>query len=145
MNLELNATYWWLIAAMLLVIIEMVSPIFGALLVAGAAVIAAVFAAIGYTTTTQLCVFGAATILSLGLLRPRIMAKLYSSQGVPSRTEALIGKEGTVTETIDPSAGTGRILVLGQDWAAQSTEKIHTDSIVRVESADGIILKVKAT
>ena len=63
-------------------------------------------------------------------------------QGVPSRTDPLIGRHGQVTDDIDPTIGTGRINVAGQDWAARSQESLPTGTRVRVVAADGIVLEV---
>jgi membrane protein implicated in regulation of membrane protease activity len=50
-----------------------------------------------------------------------------------------------VTNDIEPTLGTGRINVGGEDWAARSTEPIPTGTTVRVVGADGIVLEVTRT
>jgi membrane protein implicated in regulation of membrane protease activity len=65
-----------------------------------------------------------------------------AGQGVPTRTEPLVGRHGQVTHDIDPTLGTGRINVGGEDWAARSGEAIPTGTKVRVIGADGIVLEV---
>lgn len=138
-----NPVIFWLSAAMLLTIIEMLTPFFGFVLIAGAALVGAGLAGLGAGPAIQVLGFGIATLLSLALLRPRIVAKLHSSANVPSRTEALMGKIGEVTESINPSTGEGRVLVEGQDWAASADKPLPTGKKVRIESVDGIVLKVK--
>mgnify|MGYP003693839927 CR=1 FL=1 len=44
-----------------------------------------------------------------------------SGRGIPSRTQQLIGREGVVTNDIDPTTGTGRVNVGGEDWARRSS------------------------
>jgi membrane-bound serine protease (ClpP class) len=61
---------------------------------------------------------------------------------VPSRTESLVGRQGLVTHDIDPTLGTGRINVGGEDWAARCAEPLATGTTVRVMGADGIVLEV---
>jgi membrane protein implicated in regulation of membrane protease activity len=80
-------------------------------------------------------------LASLRMLRPRFLSKL-DSQGVPTRTEALVGKPGIVTETVDPNLGTGRVRVLGEDWAAQSDTALPVGTLVHVDGANGIVLNV---
>lgn len=93
--------------------------------------------------TLQLVVFVVVLLLSLTLLRPRLLDKL-GAPGVPSRVQALIGKTGSVTEAIDPVIGGGRVTVSGQDWAARSPTPLPVGAIVRVTGADGIVLEVTA-
>jgi len=85
-----------------------------------------------------------AILLVALLILPRFRAKL-GAQGVPSRTEALLGKTGIVTETIDRNLGTGRVRIAGEDWAAQSESTLTIGSLVRVEGADGIVLRVSSS
>ena len=61
---------------------------------------------------------------------------------MPSRTAPLVGRHGQVTHDIDPTLGTGRINVGGEDWAARSTDTIPAGTKVRVVGADGIVLEV---
>ena len=65
-------------------------------------------------------------------------------QGWRSRRgpSTLVGRHGTVTHDIDPTLGTGRVNVGGEDWAARSTEPIAAGTKVRVVGADGIVLEV---
>src|SRR5687767_9019677 len=117
MNLNWGPIEWWLAAGMLLIIFEIFSPFFGFILVAGATLFGALFAYLGFSITSQLCVFGIATILTITLLRPRIVAKIYSSPGLPNnRAQELIGKQGKVTVAIDPNGEGGRVQIMGLDW-----------------------------
>jgi membrane protein implicated in regulation of membrane protease activity len=61
---------------------------------------------------------------------------------VPSRTEALVGRHAIVTHDIDPTLGTGRVNVAGEDWAARSADAIAAGAKVRVVGSDGIVLEV---
>ena len=61
--------------------------------------------------------------VSIVALRQNLLARL-AGQGLPSRTDPLVGKHGQVTHEIDPTLGTGRINVAGEDWAARSAEPL---------------------
>ena len=61
---------------------------------------------------------------------------------MPSRTEPLIGRHGLVTTDIDPTLGTGRVTVGGEDWAARSADPIAAGTKIKVVGADGIVLEV---
>jgi len=79
--------------------------------------------------------------VSIVALRQNLLSRL-GGQGLPSRTDPLIGRHGQVTHDIDPTLGTGRINVGGEDWAARCAEPIPTGTKVRVVAADGIVLEV---
>ena len=83
----------------------------------------------------------AVVLLIAALLAPYVIKK--RAQGVPSRTEPLIGQTAFVAEAIDPVHGRGRVTVDGQDWAARSAEPIAAGTNVTVIDADGIVLIVE--
>ncbi len=90
----------------------------------------------------QVLSFAVVVAVSLALLRPRMLGWLGRTPGVPSRTDTLIGKQGQVTQAINPTLGTGRVIVAGEDWAARSTSVVAAGVDVRVVGADGIVLEV---
>ena len=79
--------------------------------------------------------------VSIVALRARLLDRV-GGQGLPSRTDPLIGRQGQVTHDIDPVLGTGRVNVAGEDWAARSAEATISGTRVRVVAADGIVLEV---
>jgi membrane protein implicated in regulation of membrane protease activity len=80
-------------------------------------------------------------VVSLVALRSSLVGRL-AGPGVPSRTQPLVGRHGIVTHDIDPTLGTGRVTVGGEDWAARSTDAIASGTKVTVVGADGIVLEV---
>ena len=141
MTLE-NPALIWVAIAILAAIIEVSIPHFGVVFVSVGAVAAALVSALGYDTTVQVLIFVIALGLSLGLLRPRLLKQL-GAPGVPSRTDTLMGREGIVTHEIEPTLGTGRVTVAGQDWAARAAAPLPIGTRVRIVGADGIVLEVK--
>lgn len=139
-NIE-NAVVAWIVLAVVAAIVEISIPHFGLIFVTAAAATAAAFASAGFGFTAQLVVFIVELALTFWLLRPRVLARL-NSRGVPSRTEALVGREGVVTNDIDSSVGAGRVNVGGEDWAARSASPIPAGARIRVLAADGIVLEV---
>ena len=59
-----------------------------------------------------------------------------------TRNRGNVGRHAIVTYDIDPTVGTGRVNVAGEDWAARSGEAIAAGARVRVVGADGIVLEV---
>ena len=134
----------WLGVAFVAAMIEVSVPHFGSAFVSAAAVAAAAAAFFGFTISTQLLTFVVVLVASLVLLRSRLVRRL-GGPGVPTRTEPLIGREGMVTSDIDPTLGTGRVIVGGEDWAARSLNPIAAGTRVTVTRADGIVLEVTPT
>src|SRR5438067_2050687 len=103
---------------------------------------AAVAAYFGFDLTAQFAILVIVLIASLALLRSRLVGLFGRARGVPSRTATLVGRSGIVTHDIDPTVGTGRVNVGGEDWAARSADPIAAGTRVRVVGADGIVLEV---
>jgi membrane protein implicated in regulation of membrane protease activity len=136
----MNWTALWLIAALVAGIVEILVPLFGFVFVSVAAVVAALGSATGLSVATQVVLFAVTLAVSLALLRP--LAKKMGARGVPTRTEALVGRRAQVVAPIDPVLGTGRVNVGGDDWAARSATALPAGAEVVVEGADGIVLLV---
>lgn len=135
------AVFTWLGIAFIAAILEVSIPHFGSAFVSAGAIAAAAAAYLGFSLPMQIGVFVVVLIVSLVGLRSTLVGKL-GGQGVPSRTEALIGRHGIVTHEIDPTTGTGRVNVSGEDWAARAPGVIAMGTKVRVTGADGIVLEV---
>jgi membrane protein implicated in regulation of membrane protease activity len=134
----------WLGVAFVAAIVEVSIPHFGSMFVGIGAVAGAAAALLGYGVSVQLATFIVVMVVSLGVLRSRLVGRL-GGPGVPSRTEPLVGRHGVVTHQIDPTLGMGRVTVGGEDWAATSTDIIATGTKVKVIGADGIVLEVTRT
>jgi membrane protein implicated in regulation of membrane protease activity len=131
----------WLFVAFVSAIVEVSVPHFGFAFVGAGAVVAAAAAFLGFSVGVQFGAFVVVMSASLVLLRSRLLAGL-AGQGVPSRTGPLIGRDGVVTDAIDPVLGTGRVNVGGQDWAARSPDALALGTKIRVVGANGIVLEV---
>lgn len=137
-----SAVTLWVVVAVLAGIIEVSIPHFGVIFGSVGAIAAALVAAFGFGLPAQILTFIVALTASFALLRPRLMAQM-SGQGIPSRTDALVGREGVVTHDIETVVGAGRVNVGGEDWAARSTQPIVAGARVKVVGADGIVLEVR--
>ncbi|MEP7307915.1 MAG: NfeD family protein [Acidobacteriota bacterium] len=135
-------TFAWAALAIVAAVVEILTPQFGYIFLSAGAVAGALVAILGGALGWQILTFAVVVTVSLALLRPRMVGWLGRAPGVPSRTDTLIGKQGQVTEAINPTLGTGRIIVAGEDWAARSTSVVAAGVDVRVVGADGIVLEV---
>ncbi len=137
------AVFAWLTIAFVAAIVEVSIPHFGSAFVSAGAIAAAAAAYLGARVPVQIGTFVVVLMVSLIGLRSTLVGRL-GGRGVPSRTDALVGRHGIVTHDIDPTTGTGRVNVSGEDWAARSTHTIAAGTRVRVVGADGIVLEVTA-
>ena len=139
----------WLIAAIVLVIIELLTAGFGVICFAVGALFSALAAFLGVDSLVwQLLIFAVASVLCFIFLRPVVLRLLdKKSKDVKTNADALIGKTAMVSETIDSSANQGRVAVDGDDWKAVSADGsvINKGEKVEIVSRDSIILTVKKT
>ena len=135
------ATLSWLGVAFVAAILEVSIPHFGSAFVSAGAIAAAAAAYLGFGIPLQIATFIVVMVVSLVALRSSLVGHL-AGPGVPSRTQPLVGRHGIVTHDIDPTLGTGRVTVAGEDWAARSADAIAVGTKVTVVGADGIVLEV---
>lgn len=136
----------WLIAAIVLVIIELLTAGFGVICFAIGALFSALVAFLDANLVWQLVVFAVASVLSFVFLRPVLLRLLdKKSKDVKTNADALIGKTAIVSETVDPDKNLGRVAVDGDDWKAVSADGsvINKGEKVQIVSRDSIILTVK--
>jgi membrane protein implicated in regulation of membrane protease activity len=132
----------WMALATVAIVVEVVATHFVLLFVALAALVAAGLAAAGAGFQLQVVVFSLCTV-ALPLLFRRPLLRRFVGRGIPSRADRLMGTVATVTETIDATFATGRVMADGQDWGALSSARIEVGSRCRVTGLDGILLVVE--
>ncbi|HEY0326823.1 MAG TPA: NfeD family protein [Allosphingosinicella sp.] len=143
MNLgEVDAAWIWLIAAAALAAIELVTPGFFLIWVAGAALLTGITAfLLPLPLPFQLVLFGLFSILSV-ILGRRHYERAAQTGGNPllnDRTAQLIGQVVTVVVAIEN--GEGRVRVGDGVWSASGPD-VPAGSRVRIHGADGNCLKV---
>lgn len=136
----------WLIAAIVLVIVEICTAGFGSICFAIGAGFAALVASLGGNVTWQIVAFAAVSLLTFIFLRPVVIRFLdRKSKDVKTNAEAIIGRKGIVSERIDLAQHTGRVAIDGDDWKAVSEDGsvIEKGTTVEVVKLDSIIVTVK--
>ena len=139
------AIYLWLIAAIVLVIVEIVTAGFGSICFAIGAGFAALVAALGGNITWQIIVFAVVSMLTFIFLRPVVMRFLDKrSKDVKTNADALVGRRGMVSERIDAAQHTGRVAIDGDDWKAVTSDGsvIEKGTEVEIVKLDSIIVTV---
>ena len=138
--------YYWLIAAIILVVIEIATAGFGTLCFAFGALASALAGYMGLSFTWQLAIFAVVSLLAFIFVRPFAMRFLEKKSGeVKTNADALIGKSGMVTEEIDHTRQLGRVKVDGDEWKAitEDGHSIAAGTEVTIIARDSIIVTVK--
>ncbi len=138
--------YYWLIAAIVLVIVEICTAGFGALCFAIGAAFSALVSGLGGNLTWQIVAFLIVSLLTFIFLRPVVMRFLDKrSKDVKTNADAIIGRKGVVSESIDASQHTGRVAIDGDDWKAVSEDgaNIEKGDDVEIIKRDSIIVTVR--
>jgi membrane protein implicated in regulation of membrane protease activity len=129
--------WMWLVAAGLLVGVEILTAdlLFASL--ALAALAAGIAGAAGLNLVGQIIVAAVFAAVSLGLLRPIALRHLRKQPAdAATNVDALIGAAATTLTEVTDSAG--QIKLSGEVWSARSTgATLNQDSKVRVVRIDG--------
>lgn len=141
MNLE---WLWWLGAALILAVVEMLTVNLLFLMLAGGALAGAVAGAIGTPFWVQALVAVVVAVLLLFGVRPWALTKLHSTTP-EARTgiDAQVGRRATVVADVTDRAG--RIKLHGEVWTARlETAGVAlpvgtTVTVVRIEGATAIV------
>lgn len=110
------------------------------------ALVGSLAAGLNLSIEWQIVLFSAGTLLSFFLIRPVMKKYAYRrSEDVKTNTDALIGRQATVTEEISNENNRGRVLLDGDNWQARSlsNETIPAGTIVEIVQLNSIILIVK--
>jgi membrane protein implicated in regulation of membrane protease activity len=129
---------YWIVAAGVLGVGEMITTGFFLGPIALAAVMAAVVAGIGGGMVLQWVVFIVASVASLGLLRPIARRHLHLPVATRTGAAALVGARATVLEQVD--ADRGQVKIGGEVWSARAYDEdqvLEPGTRVEVLKIDG--------
>ena len=136
---------FWLIAMVVLLVIEAVVPGLISIWFALGALAALISALFHAPVWLQIVWFVAVSVIALVLTRP-LVRKYVNSRITPTNADMVIGKDAVVTEEIDNLHAKGAVLLDGKTWTARmdrETEKAETGETVRVLRIEGVKLIVE--
>jgi len=142
----MNAEQIWLSVAIVMFILEVITPGFVLANFGVAAIVAAVAAWMGFDLVVQLIVFSVTCLVSFALLRPILRRTvLRSAERIPTGVDALVGREAIVSEAINGGLHQGRVQIDGDSWRAIAVDRnaIGLGAHVQVQSVDSTTLIVK--
>ena len=141
-----SMTFLWLIAMVVLLVIEGVVPGLVSIWFAAGALAALLISLLGLPVWLQAVVFFVVSLALLALTRP--LAKKYVNARVtPTNADRIVGTDCVVTEEIDNLRGTGAVLADGKTWTARMDTrdgKAPKGSVVKALRIEGVRLIVTA-
>ena len=135
----------WILVSMACLILELGSGDLFLMCFAIGAFGGSLAAALGGGVILQIIVMAICSLLSVYFIRPIALKYLHKSdENRVSNADALMGREGRVSQTIE-AGGYGRVAIDGDDWKAVSEdgERIEKDSNVIVVGRESIIITVR--
>ncbi len=134
---------YWLVAAGLLFVGEILTPSFILLWFAIGALAGSLAAFLNLHLYVQIAVFIIASTLLLIFTRP-ILKKTLKANDTPSNVYALTGKRGIVIQEIKNVLGQGQVKIGGEIWMAQSEDSrdIQVGAEVEILRVEGVRLIV---
>ncbi|MCB1233663.1 MAG: NfeD family protein [Verrucomicrobiae bacterium] len=140
--------HWWLIAAIVLMIAEVLTSDFLLATFGLACLAACAVAGFGASFTAQLTAFVVAAALALGFVRPA--AKRWLHRSTPeSRTnaEGMVGRRATVVDPVGGEDAPGRVKIGGEEWRAVTEDGAAIDpgQTVEIAAVDSATLVVRRT
>lgn len=139
----MSTMFWiWMAAAVVFLIIELLTPTmivinfaFGAFV---AAIVAEFFPEAYYW---QFGIFAVVSIMGIPLTR-RFANRISKPSPELSNVDRMIGQTALVTQAIDPDNG-GKVKFEGETWAATADEAIEAETKVRIVKVSGTRVRVE--
>ena len=134
---------WWLLAALVLLGVEVLSLDLLFASFALGALVAAIAAAMGVAVVWQVIIAAGVAIVTLFSLRPLALRVLHRGEPSFTNIDALIGIGALVVERVD--GHNGRVKVGGEIWSARTAQRDETFepgttlTVVRIDGATAIV------
>ncbi len=138
---------FWVVVAALAFVGEVFTVSFFLMFFAVGAVVGLLAAFLGFGIGAQVVGFILASLLSMVVLRPRLVNRLSLASSEGYESKRITGKSGVVTEPIEPD-GSGTVRIgSGEFWTARSlygNGTIEKGTKVRVLDTDGLTALVES-
>ncbi|MCG2798132.1 MAG: NfeD family protein [Cellulomonas sp.] len=142
------AWLWWVGAALLLGIAEMLLLSLVLVMFAGGALAGAVASLLGAPVWAQILIAAVVSIILLATLRPWLLRHLR--QRVPlqeTNATALVGRPAVVVSSVD--AATGRVKLSGEVWSARTEAGVVLEpgssvTVTRIDGATAVVVPLDA-
>ena len=142
----MDAWHWWVIIALIVVVVEMFTTGFAVMCISFGCLFGAVASALEWAIEWQLLAFAVGTALAFITVRPLVYKFFYKkSPEVKTNVDALVGRRAIVTERIEGELHPGRVKIDGDDWKAITLDNVAVEvgEAVEVTAINSVILTVK--
>ncbi|MCX5582802.1 NfeD family protein [Streptomyces erythrochromogenes] len=129
----------WLIVALVLGAVEIFTLTAALGLLGGAALVTAVFAAVGLPLPLQFLVFAVVSTVSLAFVRPVVLRRLSPPPGGRFGVDALVGGVAYVTSEVSKLGG--RVRIGGEEWTARA----YDETLVIPPGTTVDVIEIKGT
>ena len=138
----MQMSVFWLIAMVVLLVIEAVVPGLISIWFALGALAALISALFHAPIWLQIVWFVAVSVIALVLTRP-LVRKYVNGRITPTNADMVIGKDAVVTEAIDNLHARGAVLLDGKTWTARMDREDETakTGVLRIEGVKLIVEK----
>jgi len=137
----------WLIAAVALGCLELISLDMIFIMLAGGALVGAVTGLLGVPGILQVVLALITAVGLLALIRPGVLRSLHAGPDIRTGTDALIGSRATVLRELS-GQHPGRVKIGGEEWSAlpydedESIPEGEVVDIVQIKGATAYVLRV---
>ena len=134
----------WLAALIVFGLVEAATVSMVSLWFMGGALAAMVAQLLGAGPWAQIIVFVIVSAVLLACLRP-FVKKYVSPRKTATNTDALLGREAIITQTVDNLRATGTLKLDGKEWTARSAdgETLEVGTVVKIVKLEGVKLYVE--
>lgn len=139
---------WWLGAALLLGVIELLTVDLVLIMFAAGALVASLMAALGAPLWAQIIGFAVTSTLLLVALRPWLLRHLRARVPlVETNAAAQLGREAVVVQQVSEHAG--RIKLAGEVWSARTDDRHAIEvgdevRVLRIDGATAVVTRLRA-
>ena len=142
-------SWWvvWLVVAIIMFVIEVVTTGLATLWFALGAIVAMVMDLCGAPLTSQIIVMAVVSVVSFVLCMIWVRPKLESLRKKNiqhTNADRLIGREGVVIVPLNAAEGKGQVKVDGQVWSAKADSDIEEGIRGTIKAIEGVKLVVEA-
>lgn len=137
---------YWVIAALILFIIEMFTAGLAVICLSLGCLGGAIAASADASLEWQLSIFAIVSFITLIAVRPLLKRLFYKNgEKVATNASAMVGKHGVVCADINGDDEQGRVIIEGVDWRAiaENDEQLPKGTRVEVVAINSIVLTVK--
>lgn len=139
--------YIWIIAALIFFIIEVFTTGFVLACFGVGCILSGLISLFFAGITIQAVTFAIISFVAFLTIRPIVVKRFYrTSDKIKTNVDALSGREGIVSEKIDPAQNQGRVIIDGEDWRGISIddaviEKGEKITVVKVDGTRVLVQK----